>query len=683
MAATSITPYNFNKGYEEYNPPPATPVNLLRGHPSTHLLATAPFLAATVVVLGQPEDLPQDGYSKARHPLAYGPGSGNWTVRRELIRWQEELYRWPAQRVFKDDDEEGGARAGAGAGDATNVLSEEEEEEEGDDLEPEARINLTCGASFGLMDALNQCTSTSTGYTRRAFIIAPTYFLVCKIFADAGFADLFTSIPYPCPPGRTMPEMLLDALKADVQQQQQQQQDTAPNLRVVGCEGGLKPSPLASGDGGGGKRIYKYVLYCVPTYGNPTGCTWDLETRQRVVEIARDWDILVLCDDVYDFLTWPAPKTTPEQFAGAYTRTGGIVTGIPSPQPSSPPPPPPLPRLVTIDRQFILASGRQGEDAGNVISNCSFSKLLGPGLRCGWQETATPVLAQQLARAGTNISGGCPSHFVSNIIYELIRPQTPPPPPPPPLQQQQQQQQQQQEEEAEEAGEAEEEVSISSLRSEDRGGGGGAEDEPKGVRKRTRKIDAIIQDVALTLGARATAIVDAVYTYLPLGSEVFEYQHPPEDHPAAAIATSRGGYFLWIAIGPDKSQPGAVNVREVLKLASQGELHTSRVRGRDAEDKEDKEDKEEQQRGEARKKHAPEAGAVEAQWINRVTVGNGDLFECPGKGSNGQSNWLGFGDRWIRVSVSWYGIMTGVEGIRRLGRAVERWKMGERVVEVQ
>lgn len=44
------------------------------------------------------------------------------------------------------------------------------------------RINLTPGASYGLMNTLQQCTSPGTGYTKQAFIVSPAYFLAAKVF---------------------------------------------------------------------------------------------------------------------------------------------------------------------------------------------------------------------------------------------------------------------------------------------------------------------------------------------------------------------------------------------------------------------------------------------------------------------------------------------------------------------
>lgn len=66
--------------------------------------------------------------------------------------------------------------------------------------------------------------------------------------------------------------------------------------------------------------------------------------------------------------------------------------------------------------------------------------------------------------------------------------------------------------------------------------------------------------------------------------------------------------------------------------------------------------------------------AVEgAEGEGGVRVMGGDISECPGK-----ENELGWGERWIRISVSWCDEEVAVEGVRRLGLAVGRWKKGER-----
>lgn len=65
--------------------------------------------------------------------------------------------------------------------------------------------------------------------------------------------------------------------------------------------------------------------------------------------------MLLITDDVYDLLTY---------------------TSDPVP-----------PRLVTLD-----TSNPSGNIYGNTISNCSFSKLLAPGLRCGFIESSKALV---------------------------------------------------------------------------------------------------------------------------------------------------------------------------------------------------------------------------------------------------------------------------------------------------
>lgn len=164
---------------ENHTPSPSTPIDLLRGHPTTSLLATTPFLAATDGLLGKPDELPGDSYDVNRHPLGYGTDAGNVEVRREIVRWQGELYYAGARA--RDGDDMGGSEAGDGDGVGGNGGGGGGV---GDlDIDAAAsRLNLTNGASYGLMNALVQCTSPGTGYTRRAFIVVPTYFLACAIF---------------------------------------------------------------------------------------------------------------------------------------------------------------------------------------------------------------------------------------------------------------------------------------------------------------------------------------------------------------------------------------------------------------------------------------------------------------------------------------------------------------------
>jgi hypothetical protein len=66
-------------------------IDLLRGHPSTRLLATSQIADAAAVVLNSPS-LPVDSYTEIRHPLHYASEMGNKDVRGEIGKWTSERY---------------------------------------------------------------------------------------------------------------------------------------------------------------------------------------------------------------------------------------------------------------------------------------------------------------------------------------------------------------------------------------------------------------------------------------------------------------------------------------------------------------------------------------------------------------------------------------------------------------
>ena len=132
----------------------------------------------------------------------------------------------------------------------------------------------------------------------------------------------------------------------------------------------------------GTRKYYRFVMYLVPTFSNPGGLNYTLETRQKLVEIARKYDLLLISDDVYEFLDYTDSK--------------------------------PLPRLNQLDKAGATKYG-------NTISNATFSKIIAPGLRVGWQETAAPKLVDQLSITGSNRSGGTPNQLSTLVVADLIK----------------------------------------------------------------------------------------------------------------------------------------------------------------------------------------------------------------------------------------------------------------------
>lgn len=88
--------------------------------------------------------------------------------------------------------------------------------------------------------------------------------------------------------------------------------------------------------------------------------------RERLIRLARQYDALLVTDDVYDFLQW-------SPIAGGQ---------LAAPEHAC------LPRLVDVDRYL---DGGPVDEWGHTISNGSFSKLLGPGARTGWAEASQKV----------------------------------------------------------------------------------------------------------------------------------------------------------------------------------------------------------------------------------------------------------------------------------------------------
>jgi DNA-binding transcriptional MocR family regulator len=126
-----------------------------------------------------------------------------------------------------------------------------------------------------------------------------------------------------------------------------------------------------------------------------------LVTRESLVKLAREFDALIVCDDVYDFIWWDA--TTVDSKAPQGDLPFRAV----------------LPRLVDVDR--TLEPRPAPTSFGNVLSNGSFSKISGPGVRTGWVQSSTALLAQSVSQAGVTRSGGAASNLTGTILAHSLR----------------------------------------------------------------------------------------------------------------------------------------------------------------------------------------------------------------------------------------------------------------------
>ncbi|KAF5849250.1 hypothetical protein GGP41_006188 [Bipolaris sorokiniana] len=315
-------------------------INLLRGH--VHLCAHIwPNLSLLPTqLLDRASHNVLQHKSTAYPALCYGPDAGDPRLRDNVAQWLTTFYK-PADPVSAE------------------------------------RICISGGASQNLACLLQDFTDPL--YTRNIWIIAPAYMLAFRIFEDAGFHKKLRAVP------EDDEGIDMDYLRSEIKKSEDNaiaDNNNEPLLKP--------PRPF--------NKIYKHIIYAVPGFSNPSSKTMSLRRREELVHLAREYDALIITDDVYDFLQWPSSLTP---------STLSIENAS-------------LPRIVDVDRYLGGGAERQGADGfGNAVSNGSFSKICGPGLRTGWCE-GTPKLAYAVSQTGSSRSGGSPSQLTACCVADTL-----------------------------------------------------------------------------------------------------------------------------------------------------------------------------------------------------------------------------------------------------------------------
>ncbi|BGP36336.1 hypothetical protein JCM10449v2_000236 [Rhodotorula kratochvilovae] len=127
-----------------------------------------------------------------------------------------------------------------------------------------------------------------------------------------------------------------------------------------------------------GKRFPK-LLYTIPTGSNPTGATAPESRRQAVLALARKYNLLILEDDAYHYLSFDPNHIVPSYFE--------------------------------LER-------RDGGETGRVVRFDTFSKILSSGMRLGFATGPKELLdVMDLHTANTNLQ---PSSTTQAMVLVLL-----------------------------------------------------------------------------------------------------------------------------------------------------------------------------------------------------------------------------------------------------------------------
>jgi aromatic amino acid aminotransferase I len=148
---------------------------------------------------------------------------------------------------------------------------------------------------------------------------------------------------------------------------------------------------LSAWDEGRGRK--PFLLYMIPTGQNPTGMTQSRKRREEIYKVAEIHDLLIIEDDPYYFLQLCAlERELPTQ-----DKTHSSVDQY-------------VGRLQTSYLSLDVS--------GRVIRLDSTSKIIAPGLRCGWITASPQIIAKFIAR--TELSTVSPSGVSQVVMYKLL-----------------------------------------------------------------------------------------------------------------------------------------------------------------------------------------------------------------------------------------------------------------------
>jgi 2-aminoadipate transaminase len=149
-------------------------------------------------------------------------------------------------------------------------------------------------------------------------------------------------------------------------------------------------------EAGSGIEYYQNMpkfIYTIPDFQNPSGITMSLQRRQELLNIAEEFDLIVVEDVAYKWLRYTGED---------------------------------LPLIGALETQRRSSTGIEAETEGDplpptrrVVNLFTFSKILSPGFRLGWI-CADPAVVDKLVQA-KQATDLCTSALTQRIAQEFLQ----------------------------------------------------------------------------------------------------------------------------------------------------------------------------------------------------------------------------------------------------------------------
>lgn len=134
------------------------------------------------------------------------------------------------------------------------------------------------------------------------------------------------------------------------------------------------------------------VLYTIPSGQNPTGATQSTERRKEIYAVAEYHDLLIVEDDPYYFIQ--------------LENTSNLSNGD-GPLSQS-----------DLYLRYLLPSYLSMDDSGRVLRLETSSKILAPGLRCGWLSGCTQLVSKFIGMS--ELTTVAPAGTSQVMLYKLL-----------------------------------------------------------------------------------------------------------------------------------------------------------------------------------------------------------------------------------------------------------------------